>query len=182
MTEWLAGLAVLALAGLAIWVFNQLVRDRNQVSAAWSDIDVQLQRRHDLVPNLVSTVKAYAAHERETFERVVAERNASRKARGVGERAVREGALEHSLSGLVALAEAYPDLKASENFTQLSAQLSEVEDHLQYARRFYNGSVRQYNTRIQQFPHLLLARLFGFSEAEFFGAESEARTARAIAL
>ncbi|MCC2657068.1 MAG: rane protein [Panacagrimonas sp.] len=182
MTEWLAGLAVLALAGLAVWVFNQLVRDRNQVSAAWSDIDVQLQRRHDLVPNLVSTVKAYAAHERETLERVVAERNASRKARGVGERARHEGALEQSLTGLVALAEAYPDLKASENFAQLSAQLSEVEDHLQYARRFYNGSVRQYNTRIQQFPHLLLARPFGFAEAEFFGADADARRATAIAL
>lgn len=182
MIEWLTGLVMLALAGLAIWVFNQLVRDRNQVGAAWSDIDVQLQRRYDLIPNLVSAVKAYAAHESDTLERVVAQRNASRKARGVGERARHEGALEQSLSGLVALAEGYPDLKASENFNQLSEQLSEVEDHLQYARRFYNGSVRQYNTRVQQFPHLLLAGPFGFSEAEFFGAESDARVAKAISL
>ena len=179
---WTALVLLLLLGVAVVWLYNRLVQDRNQVAAAWSDVDVQLQRRHDLVPMLVDTVKGYAGHEAEVLRRVVEERNASRAATGVGDKALAEQALEGDLHRLIALAEAYPELKASANFAQLSAQLVEVEDHLQYARRFYNGAVRQFNDRQQQFPHLLLARPLGFRPAEFFEAEQTARAAPAVAL
>lgn len=179
---WIASVVVVAIAALVVWLYNRLVRDRNQVAAGWSDVDVQLQRRHDLVPALVEIVRGYAGHEAEVLRRVVEERNASRAASRVGEKAAAEGALERDLRQLIALAEAYPELKASANFAQLSAQLVEVEDHLQYARRFYNGAVRQFNDRQQQFPHLLVARPLGFRPVEFFEAEDAARTAPAVRL
>lgn len=176
-------IALLVLLGIAlVWLYNRLVQDRNQVAAGWSDVDVQLQRRHDLVPMLVAAVKGYAGHEAEVLRRVVEQRNASRAAAGIGEKALAEGALERDLRQLMVLAEAYPDLKASANFAQLSAQLVEIEDHLQYARRFYNGAVRQFNDRQQQFPHLLVARPLGFRPAEFFEAEEAARAAPAVGL
>lgn len=180
--DWLLAVALVALAALAIWIFNRLISDRNQVTAAWSDVDVQLQRRHDLIPNLVEAVKAYAGHERTVLERVVSERSASQRASGVTEKGQREVALQKNLFSLIAIAEAYPDLKANRNFSQLSQQLAEVENHIQFARRFYNGSVRQFNTRIEQFPHLLVARSFGFRQAEFFAAEADADVAPRVSL
>lgn len=181
-TVWLLGVIGVAVSGLAIWIYNRLVTDRNQVANAWGDIDVQLQRRHDLVPQLVAVVKGYAAHEREVLERVTQERAASRQAKGVAEKGRLETALTQDLHRLVALAEAYPDLKANGNFAQLSRDLVEVEDHLQFARRFYNGSVRQINDRIQMFPHLIVARAFDFRPAEFFAAEDDARASVGVRL
>ena len=169
-------IAALALAVVLLlaWLFNRLVRLRNQVRVAWSDVDVQLQRRHDLVPPLVETVKGYAAHESSLFERVAGERRAALAATSTAQRETSEAALGQSLSRLVAVGESYPDLKASENFMQLSRQLVETEDLIQHARRFYNGSVRQYNTAIQRFPTVLIARLLGFRPAGFFAADEDA--------
>ncbi|MEZ5460300.1 LemA family protein [Dokdonella sp.] len=178
----LLGLLIAALGVAVIWIFNRLVRDRNQVAAAWSDIDVQLQKRHDLIPPLVEIVRGYATHERELLERVTAERTQSRNAHKVGSKGEIERALGNDVGRLIALAEAYPDLKASENFAQLNNELVKVEDHLQYARRFYNGSVRQFNDRIQVFPHVLVARGFGFREAEFFDAPDSAASAPQVKL
>lgn len=168
-------LVLLAVAGYALWVFNRLVRARNQVQVAWSDVDVQLQRRHDLVPMLVETVRGYAHHESSLLERITEERTHARQAQGVAQRSDQETALGADLGRLIALREAYPNLKASDNFRQLSSQLVEIEDALQHARRFYNGSVRQYNTDIQRFPDLLVARVTGFHDADFFAAEADAR-------
>lgn len=177
------GLMLLAIGAVAlVWsvlIFNNLVNGRNQVAAAWSDIDVQLQRRHDLIPRLVEAVRGYAAYERATLEAVTELRARSediRTADGarVAELAELEKRIETRLHGLIALAESYPDLKANENFLALQQELADIEDHLQYARRFYNGSVRSFNTRIQSFPDLLVARPFAFIEAEFFDAASDA--------
>lgn len=175
-------LGLLVLAGYAIWVFNRLVRARNQVHVAWSDVDVQLQRRHDLVPLLVEAVRGYAQHESGLFERVASERSQARGARSIADRGNRETALSADLGRLIALGEAYPELKASANFRQLSTQLVEVEDALAHARRFYNGSVRAYNTDIQRFPDLLVARGTGFAEADFFAAQDDARAAVEVEL
>ncbi len=164
-----------SLAAYLIWLFNRLIRDRNQVRAAWSDVDVQLQRRHDLVPSLVESVRAYAKHESSLLERLVDERNRARSATTVKDKSTVEQQLDKDLDHLIAIAESYPDLKASANFAQLAQELVNVEDHLQYARRFYNGSVRQFNTRIQQLPDVLVARTMGFQEADFFAAQSDAR-------
>jgi LemA protein len=163
-----------SLAGV-IWIYNRLVRDRNQVRNAWSDIDVQLVRRHDLVPQLVTAVKAYADYEQATMTAVTELRTRSEEARRLAEKAVLEDAMEVGLHRLIAVAESYPDLKADENFRQLQTSLTEVEDYLQYARRFYNGSVRILNTRIESFPHLLVARPLGFRPAEFFEADEAAK-------
>ena len=179
---WIALSAVVVVGLAVVWLYNRLVQDRNQVASAWSDVDVQLQRRHDLVPQLVESVRGYAGHESEVLRRVVEERDASRGASGLAAKAAAEAALDTDLRRLIALSEDYPDLKASGNFSQLSAQLVEVEDHLQFARRFYNGAVRQFNDRQQQFPHLLVARPLGFRAAEFFLAEDAARAAPAVAL
>ncbi len=158
----------------AVWTFNRLTRDRNRTRAGWSDIDVQLQRRHDLIPRLVEAVRGYAGYERATLEAVTQLRDLSLAAQHLPEKAVLEDKLEAGARRLVALAEAYPDLKADRNFLDLQKQLTEVEDTLQYARRFYNGAVRQYNTRVESFPDLVIARGFGFREAEFFSAEDGA--------
>ncbi len=172
------GLFVLgALAGFCIWLYNRLVKDKNQVSAAWSDIDVQLKRRHDLVPQLVSAVKAYADYEQATLSAVTELRQRSADEPRIAEKALLEDAMEQSLHQLLVVAEAYPDLKADQNFRQLMADLTETEDFLQYARRFYNGAVRIYNTRIQSFPHFLLARPLGFREAEFFAVDTDTERA-----
>ncbi|WP_297830724.1 LemA family protein [Thermomonas sp.] len=171
----LVGAICLAALLWAVFAFNGLIRLRNQFRTAWADVDVQLQRRHDLVPQLVEAVKGYAAHERATLEAVTELRNQARAAHGAAQQGQAESMLEHSLSRLIALQEAYPELKASDNFRQLSAGLVEVEDHLQYARRFYNGAVRDYNDAIQRFPTLLIAGPFGFRSAEFFQAEDGSR-------
>jgi len=168
-------LGLLVLAAYVAWVFNRLVRARNQVHVAWSDVDVQLQRRHDLVPPLVESVRGYLQHEAGLLERVALERSRARDTQSIADRGDKETALSTDLGRLVALAEAYPELKASANFRQLSSQLVEVEDALAHARRFYNGSVREYNTDIQRFPEMLVARTTGFRDADFFAAEDDAR-------
>jgi LemA protein len=159
----------------AVWLFNRLVRLRNQVRNAWSDVDVQLQRRHDLVPMLVEAVKGYASHERQLLERVAAERSAAMRGGTPAQRIAPEIALGQQLVRLVALGEVYPELKASGNFSQLSDELVEVENTLQHARRFYNGSVREYNTARETFPTLLIAAPLAFRPAEFFAADADAR-------
>lgn len=164
----------------AAWVFNRLVRLRNLVRTAWSDIDVQLTRRHDLVPQLVEAVRGYAGHERALLESVAALRSRALAQRNPAGLADAEQALEQGLSRLIALREAYPDLKASENFAQLQRDLVDVEDHLQFARRFYNGAVRGLNDAVQRFPDLLLAKPLGFVEAEFYAADADARAAPVV--
>lgn len=159
------GLVVLAVVG----IYNRLVGLRNRAAGAWSDISVQLKRRHDLVGNLVETVKGYAAHERTTLEQVVAARNQAIGA-GAGPREAgqAENQLTSQLRSLFALAESYPDLKASQNFQDLQRSLEGLETEIQNARRYYNAVVRDFNTRIQSFPDVLVARNFGFKERDFF--------------
>lgn len=169
------GILLAGFAAGGIWIYNRLVRDRNQVRNAWSDIDVQLVRRHDLVPQLVAAVKAYADYEQATMTAVTELRTRAEAAERLAEKAAYEDAMETGLHRLIAVQESYPDLKADANFRQLQTSLKEVEDHLQYARRFYNGSVRILNTRIESFPHLLVARPLGFQPAEFFEADDAAR-------
>lgn len=171
----LAALVLVALVVVAL--YNGLVRLRVQADNAWADIDVQLKRRHDLIPNVVETVKGYAAHERQTLEAVIAARNQAVAAQGAGpaERGQAEGALTTALRGLFALAESYPQLRAVESFTQLQATLSQIEDALQSARRYYNAVVRDLNTRIQTVPSNLVAGLFGFTPREFFEAQEGER-------
>lgn len=159
---------ILALAIYLVWIFNRLVRERNLVREGWSGIDVQLRRRTDLVPALVETVKAYAAHERKLFEDITRIRSDSISASNVKTQENTERALQGALARLIALKEAYPDLKADQNFLKLQEQLAEIEDNLQMARRYYNGSVRNLNIVIQSFPNVLIARPLGFKEAEFF--------------
>jgi LemA protein len=175
MLEFLILLVVLFLA--AIWIYNALVRERNQVEAAWSDIDVQLKRRHDLVPQLVTTVKAYADYEKATMTAVTELRTRSEAATHLPEKALLETEIEQAVNKLLVVAEDYPDLKADQNFRQLQTQLTEIEDHLQYARRFYNGAVRQLNTLVMSFPHLLLAGPLGFRVAEFFAVDDASERA-----
>ena len=166
---------LLALLAWVVWIFNRLVRLRNRVRSAWSDIDVQLTRRHDLVPQLVAAVSAYASHEKALLTHVTELRAAAVAAVGPARLADLEASLEHGLSRLVALREDYPALEASDNFLSLQVELSDVEEHLQYARRFYNGAVRDLNDRIAQFPDLLVARPLGFSEAQFYAATEDQR-------
>lgn len=175
----MAWLAVVLGAGMlwGVLAFNRLVRLRNQVRAGWSDIDVQLMRRHDLVPRLVEAVRAYAGHEKALLESVTELRARALSTSSPAALAGVERELEAGLGRLVVLNEAYPELKASENFLTLQAGLVEVEDHLQYARRFYNGAVRANNDGVQRFPDLLVARAFGFGEAEFFEAGDGERQA-----
>ncbi|HSH41477.1 MAG TPA: LemA family protein [Arenicellales bacterium] len=172
---------------LFVWgivIFNRLVRARNLVRNGFADIDVQLQRRHDLVPRLVEAVKAYSGHEQRVLEEVTALRSRAQAVEGQGRAQAMSGAeaaLAAGLGRLLLLVEDYPDLKASRNFQQLTGELVETEDLLSHARRFYNGAVRDLNTRIQQFPDLLVARLTGFEEATFFSAEIEARSVPRVA-
>lgn len=151
-----------------VWIYNHLVSDRNQVRSAWSDIDVQLKRRHDLIPQLLSTVKAYADYEKATMLALTELRTRSEATAHLPDKALVEEKLQAGVQRLIVLAEDYPDLKADSNFRQLQTELTEIEDHIQYARRFYNGAVRILNTRIQSFPHLLIARPFGFRLADFY--------------
>ena len=171
MIGWVIGCAVLALALYAGITFNELVAERNQVRAAWADIDVQLQRRHDLVPQLAATVKGYADYEKSTLTAMTELRTRAQAGGSIAQRADIETQLSAQLTRLLALQERYPELKASGNFLQLQRDLVTVEDHLQYARRFYNGAVRQYNTHIQHFPELLLAAPFGFRAQDYFQAD-----------
>jgi LemA protein len=174
---WLYALIGVALL-LALWVaviYNNLVRVRNAVDESWSDIDTELKRRYDLIPNLVNTVKSYAAHEKQTLERVVELRNQAQAPHaGLADRARDENMLSGALRQLFALAENYPDLKANQNFLQLQAELANTEDRIQRARRFYNANVRDLNNRIEVFPSNLVAGSFGFQKREFFELEDPA--------
>lgn len=164
-------LAVLAVIVVVVaMMYNSLVRLRETADGAWADVDVQLKRRHDLIPNLVETVKGYAGHEKDTFEAVVQARSRAMNAGGPAEAAAAENMLSGALKSLFALSEAYPDLRAAENFGRLQATLSGLEDDIQKARRYYNAVVRDYNTKIGQVPTNLVARTFGFKDREFFEA------------
>ena len=163
---------IVVIVVLFFWLgFNGLVRNRNRVDNAWSQIDVQLKRRHDLIPNLVEAVKGYAAHERGTFEAVTTARANAINAQGPEQTANAENQLTGALKSLFAVAEAYPDLKANQNFLQLQEELTATEDKVAYARQFYNDSVLTYNTKIQQFPTVILAGMFNFDKRDFFDAE-----------
>ena len=160
---------ILLVLGLIIaGMYNSLVQLKVRSDSAWSDIDVQLKRRHDLIPNLVETVKGYAAHEKGTFENVAKYRSAAMAATSTEDRAQAEGALTQALRGLLAVAEAYPQLQASQQFQSLQNSLSEIENALQNARRYYNAVVRDLNTRIQSFPTNIIAGMFNFKERQFF--------------
>jgi len=159
----------------AIYIYNLLVRDNNLVKAAWSDIDVQLKRRHDLIPKLVEAVKRYAAFESATLTTITELRSRSAYSNEIAEIGNTEAALASEIRRVLVLAEFYPDLKASQSFLDLQHNLSDVENHIQYARRYYNGAVRNLNTRIDSFPDLLLARIFKFQPAEYFQANQSER-------
>ena len=170
---------ILIIIGLTlVWLialYNGLIRLKNRVNEAWSDIDIQLKRRYNLIPNLVESVKAYAKHEKELFENVTKARGAAMQAKGIAEKGKAENMLSGTLKTLFAVAENYPQLKASENFAKLQDELSDTENKIQAARRFYNGQVRDFNTKIQVFPNNILAGLLKFKARDFFEAEGAER-------
>jgi LemA protein len=170
MLIWIALLIVLAAIAYAVALFNSLVRSRQMANEAWSGIDVQLKRRSELIPNLVAAVQGYAAHERELLQRITELRNAAQAlpAADVERRAEVEGALSVAVKRIMALAEAYPDLKASTNFLELPQELSRIEDEIQMARRYYNGAVRNLNTLVESFPSNVVAGAAGFEQRKFF--------------
>jgi len=173
---WILIAIVVILVGYVIITYNRLVRTRNRIDNAFSQIDVQLKRRHDLIPNLVETVKGYAAHEKSTFEQVTAARAGAITAGQTGsahQQAEAENVLTGALKSLFAVAEAYPDLKANQNFLNLQEELTSTEDRIAYARQFYNDAVLGYNNRIQVFPGNLIAGAFSFREREYFDAPPE---------
>jgi len=169
----LAWIIIIAIALWAVLVYNGLVRLRNRVREAWSDIEVQLKRRYDLIPNLVNTVKGYMKHEREVFEKVTEARARALGAQTRKEKGAAENTLSETLKTLFAVSENYPQLKANENFLELQRELSDTENKIQAARRFYNGVVMDLNTRIQTFPSVIVANIFHFKEEEFFQTENE---------
>jgi LemA protein len=170
-------IVILIVLVLAVFVlYNGLVRLKVQADSAWADIDVQLKRRYDLIPNLVETVKGYATHEKGTLEAVIDARNRAMSAQGPAARAEAENALTGTLRSLFALSEAYPQLRAADNFASLQSSLASIEDAIQNARRYYNAVVRDYNTRVMQMPSNLVARTFGFREREFFEIEDGERS------
>jgi LemA protein len=172
---------VVIVAALLVGAYNGLIRRRNQVENAWSQIDVQLKRRLDLVPNLVETVKGYAAHERETLDAVISARNAAIEAPDTPhDQAEADGLLTGALRQLFALGEAYPDLKANQNFLALQEELTATEGRVAYARQFYNDSVLDYNTKLEQFPTVFFARMLRFERREYFEADEAARTAPTV--
>jgi LemA protein len=176
-TSTLIVLAVIVV--LVLWVitiYNGLVAMRQRVNGAYADVDVQLRQRHDLIPNLVETVKGYAAHERGTLDEVVKARNVAVAAQGPAQQAAAENMLSGALRQLFALAEAYPDLKASANFQQLQAELTDIENKIAAARRFFNNAVQEYNTGIQRFPAALFAAALGFAPKDFFDLGDERKT------
>ena len=170
-------LIILALIIIVVFavvgMYNNLVKLRNTSEQAWSDVDVQLKRRHDLIPNLVETVKGYASHEKETFEKVVQARNQAINASSPEDKAQAENFLQSTLKNLFALAEAYPDLKANQNFLDLQDELSKIEEQVQLARRYYNAVVRDLNTKIETVPNNFIANMFHFEKKEYFELDSE---------
>ena len=174
MLLWIILGVVVLLVVAVIVLYNRLVTLRNRVENAWSQVDVQLRRRYDLIPNLVETVKGYAAHERETFEAVTQARSRAQAAQGPAEQSAAEGILGQALGRLFAVAEAYPELQADENFRQLQDELAQTENRIAVSRQVYNDTVLTYNTAIQTVPGLLIAGPFGFGRREFFELEEEA--------
>lgn len=175
-TTWIIIALIVLLALIVIGMYNGLIRLKNRVDEAWADIDVQLKRRHDLIPNLVETVKGYAAHEQGTFDKVVAARNAAMSAANSGNKAdieKSENALSGTLKSIFALSEAYPELKANQNFLELQRELEDTENKIQASRRFYNTNVRDFNTKLQVFPTNMFGNMLGFKNREFFEAASE---------
>src|SRR5207253_7321863 len=175
----LAGLIIIA----GLWLmtsYNGLVTLRQSVKNAWAQIDVQLKRRHDLIPNLVNTVKGYAAHEKETFERVINARARATRATSSGEAIKAEGELSSALARLLAVSEAYPELKANQNFLSLQEELTSTENRVAYARQFYNDNVTRLNTQIQTFPTVAIAGMFGFKAEPFFEAPAEEKQATKV--
>jgi LemA protein len=172
-TAWVILGVIVVLIIWAISIYNGLVAMRQRVDQSFADIDVQLKQRSDLIPNLVETVKGYAAHERGTLEEVVKARNAAMTAQGPAQQAAAENMLSGALRQLFALSEAYPDLKANQNFQQLQSEISDIENKIAAARRFFNNSVQEYNTGIQQFPAALFAASLGFSQRTFFDVGEE---------
>jgi len=173
-------LVVIVLVFGAIMIYNRLVGARNRVDESWSGIDVQLKRRHDLIPNLVNTVKGYAAHEKETFERVVNARARATSATSPAEVIKAEGELSSALARLLAVSESYPELKANQNFLSLQEELTSTENRVAYARQFYNDSVTKLNTQIQTFPTVVIVGMFGFKEEPFFETPSEEKEAPGV--
>jgi LemA protein len=178
-TAWIILGIIVAIVLLGIATYNALVALRQRSMQAFADIDVQLKQRHDLVPNLVETVKGYASHERETLDSVVRARNAAVSASGPAAQAAAEGALQGALRQLFALAEAYPDLKANQNFQQLQMELGDLENKIAAARRFFNNAVSEYNTKRQAFPAVLFANALGFGPQDFFNLDETERAATA---
>lgn len=174
---WIIIIVIVIIVGWALMAYNGLIRRRNQVHESWSDIDVQLKRRHNLIPNVVSTVKGYATHERETLDSVTNARTKAMDATTPEEHAKAENMLTSTLKTLFAVSENYPDLKANANFLELQRELSDTEDKIQAARRFYNGNVRDYNTAIQQVPTNIVANMFNFKAEEFFELDDAAERA-----
>ena len=167
-------LIIVAVIGWVIAAYNGLVRLRNLVEEGWSGIDVQLKRRADLIPNLIETVKGYMTHERELLEKVTELRSKSMKAENIGEKAQLAGALSRSLANIMAVAEGYPDLKANQNFLDLQDQLAKIEDEIQLSRRYYNGTARNMNIKVESFPSNIIANTFHFKKSEYFEIEDEA--------
>ncbi len=165
---WIAITIVVIILLWTIFTYNGLVKLRNRAREAWADIDVQLKRRYNLIPNLVNTVKGYATHERELFEKITEARASVTKAKGVVEKGAAEGALSEALKSLFAVAENYPELKASKNFIELQRELRDTEDKIQAARRFYNANVRDLNIRIESFPAKIIAKMFKFRKMDLF--------------
>ncbi len=182
MELWIILGIVAVVALFLIFVYNSLVTAKQRVEEAWSDINIQLKRRYDLIPNLVSTVQGYASHESKVFDEVTAARTAAMGASGIHDKAAAENQLAGTLKSLFAVSEAYPDLKANENFKHLQEELVDTEDKIQAARRFYNGNVRDFNTKLGVFPTNLVAGLMGFKEREFFEVENQAAINEPVAV
>ena len=170
---WIIVIVIVVIAGWALMAYNSLIRGRNQVKEAWSDIDVQLKRRHNLIPNIVQTVKGYASHERDTLDSVTQARAKALEAKSPAEHAKAENMLSATLKTLFAVSESYPDLKANANFLELQRELSDTENKIQAARRFYNTNVRDYNTSIESVPKNLIANMFKFTKEQFFELDDE---------
>lgn len=166
-------LIVAIIAVVVVGIYNGLIRLKNKCEEAWSDIDTQLKRRYDLIPNLVETVKGYATHEQETFEKVTQARSAAMNAQGVHDKEAAENMLTSALKSIFALSENYPELKANQNFLDLQKTLTEIEEHIQLSRRYYNATVRDFNTKIEVFPNNIIAGPFGFKKREFFQIDEE---------
>ncbi|HEY6254285.1 MAG TPA: LemA family protein [Xanthobacteraceae bacterium] len=175
-STWIVLGVIVVVVLFAITVYNGLVALRQRVNQSFADIDVQMKQRHDLIPNLVETVKGYAAHERGTLEAVIQARNTAMTAQGPAQQAAAENALSGALRQIFALSEAYPNLKANENFQQLQAELTDLENKIAASRRFFNNAVQEYNTGIQRFPAALFAGMLGFTEKQFFDLGAERQT------